>query len=161
LGKGALRFGPTLSLNYIKIEVDGFTETTEGTSGLAMQFDDQSADSLTAKVGAQLAYNLSRKWGIFTPQARCEFVREFRNDSQQLTVRFANDLVVGAPGQPDSSFVVVTDEPDENYFNWAVGLSATFANGFSGFVDYESTESLDTITMQEVSFGLRYETKFR
>jgi outer membrane autotransporter protein len=160
-GKGALRFGPTLSLNYVKIEVDGFTETAEGDSGLAMRFDDQSADSLTAKLGAQLAYHLSRKWGIFTPQARFEFVREFRNDSQQVTVRFANDLFVGAPGEPDTGFVVVTDEPDENYFNWAVGFSATFANGFSGFVDYESTESLDTIQMQEVSFGLRYETKFR
>jgi uncharacterized protein YhjY with autotransporter beta-barrel domain len=160
-GKGALRFGPTLALNYIKIEVDGFTETTEGTSGLAMRFDDQSADSLTAKVGAQLAYNLSRKWGIFTPQARFELVHEYKNDSQQVTVRFANDTFVGTPGQPGSGFVVLTDEPDEDYFNWAVGFSATFANGFSGFVDYESTESLSTITMQELSFGLRYETKFR
>ena len=92
----------------------------------------------TAKVGAQLAYNLSRKWGIFTPQARFGFVREFRNDAQEVTVRFANDLFVGTPGEPDSGFVVVTDEPDENYFNWAVGFSATFANGFSGLVDYES-----------------------
>ncbi len=159
-GKGALRFGPTLSLNYVKIEVDGFTETTEGTSGLAMQFDDQSADSLTAKLGGQLAYNLSRTWGILTPQARFEFVREFQNDSQQVTVSFANGQFVGTPGQPDS-FVVFTDDPDEWYFNWAVGFSATFANGFSGFVDYESTEGLDTITMQEASFGLRYQTKFR
>jgi len=160
-GKGAFRFGPTLALNYVRVDVDGFAETTEGTSGLAMRFEDQSADSLTGKLGAQLAYSLSRKWGILTPQARFEFVREFKNDSQRVTVRYANDLVVGTPGQPDSGFVILTDDPDESYFNWAVGLSAQFANGFSGFVDYESVESLDTITMQEVSVGLRYETKFR
>ena len=112
-GKGALRFGPTLSLNYVKIDVDGFTETTDGTSGLAMRFDDQSADSLTAKLGAQLAYNLSRKWGILTPQARFEFVREFKNDSQQVTVQFANDAVRRYPGQAGSGFVVFTDDPDE------------------------------------------------
>ena len=155
-GKGGLRFGPTLAVNYIRIDVDGFTETTEGTSGLALRFDDQSADSLTAKAGMQLAYNLSRKWGILTPQARIELVHEFRNEAQEVTVHYANDPIVGSPG-----FGVFTDNPDESYFNWALGFSATFANGFSGFVDYESVESLDTITSQEVSFGLRYQTKFR
>jgi len=155
-GKGGLRFGPTLAVNYIRIDVDGFTETTEGTSGLALRFDDQSADSLTAKAGMQLAYNLSRKWGILTPQARIELVHEFRNEAQEVTVHYANDPIVGSPG-----FGIFTDSPDESYFNWAFGFSATFANGFSGFVDYESVESLDTITMQEVSFGLRYQTKFR
>jgi uncharacterized protein YhjY with autotransporter beta-barrel domain len=160
-GKGGLRFGPTLAVNYIRVDVDGFTETTEGTSGLALRFDDQSADSLTAKFGMQLAYNLSRKWGILTPQARIELVQEFRNEAQEVTVHYANDPIVVSPGQPGSGFVVLTDNPDESYFNWAFGFSATFANGFSGFVDYESVENLDTITMQEVSFGLRYQTKFR
>jgi hypothetical protein len=76
-------------------------------------------------------------------------------------VHYSNDPFVDTPDQPSSGFVIFTDEPDENYFNWAVGLSATFANGLSGFIDYESVESLDTITMQELSIGLRYETKFR
>jgi uncharacterized protein YhjY with autotransporter beta-barrel domain len=160
-GKGAFRIGPTLAVNYVHIDVDGFTETAEGTSGLAMRFDDQSAESLTAKIGGQLSYSLSRKWGILTPQARFELVREFKNESQKLTVHYSNDPFVDTPDQPSSGFVIFTDEPDENYFNWAVGLSATFANGLSGFIDYESVESLDTITMQELSIGLRYETKFR
>ena len=57
--------------------------------------------------------------------------------------------------------MILTDDPDRNYFNWAVGLAATFANGFSGFVDYESVAGLDTIASEELSFGLRYETRFR
>jgi len=161
LGTGALRFGPTGSVSYIRVDIDGFTERTTGSSGLAMRFTDQTGESLQLKVGGQLSYAISRKWGILSPQARFDFVREMMNDAQQLTVRFANSAPTPEPGLPGDSFVVLTDNPDENFFNWAVGLAATFANGFSGFVDYESVAGLDTITSEELSFGLRYQARFR
>jgi uncharacterized protein YhjY with autotransporter beta-barrel domain len=160
-GSGGLRFGPNVALNYIKADIDGFREKTEGTSGLAMAFNDQSADSLALKAGGHLNYSLSRTWGILSPHARFDIVRELANDSQRITVRYANDPIVTSPGQPGGSFVIFTDDPDEYYFLWAVGFSAQFVNGLSGFIDYESTESLDTFTSAEVSFGLRYQTRFR
>jgi len=148
-------------VSYIRVDIDGFTERTTGSSGLAMRFTDQTGESLQLKVGGQLSYAISRKWGILSPQARFDFVREMMNDAQQLTVRFANSAPTPEPGLPGDSFVVLTDNPDENFFNWAVGLAATFANGFSGFVDYESVAGLDTITSEELSFGLRYQARFR
>jgi outer membrane autotransporter protein len=160
-GTGALRFGPTGSISYIRVDVDGFTERTTGTSGLAMRFADQTGESLMIKVGAQAAYVINRKWGILSPQARFDFVHEMMNDAQLVTVRFANSAPTTGPGQPVDSFVILTDNPDRNFFNWAVGLAATFTSGFSGFVDYESVAGLDTITSQELSFGLRYEARFR
>ena len=160
-GTGGLRFGPNVALNYIKVDIDGFRERTTGTSGLAMAFGDQSADSLTLKAGAHFNYSYSRKWGILSPQARFDIVREFANDAQRISVRYANDATVTAPGGAGGSFVVFTDDPDEYYFLWAVGFAAQFMNGFSGFIDYEQTEALDTITTGEFSFGLRYQTKFR
>jgi uncharacterized protein YhjY with autotransporter beta-barrel domain len=160
-GKGGLRFGPNLAVNYITVDIDGFSETTAGTSGLAMAFQDQSADSLTIKAGGHLNYSLSRKWGILSPQARFDIVRELANDSQKIAVRYANDPIVTGPGQAGGTFVIFTDDPDEYYFLWGVGLAAQFMNGFSGFIDYESTESLDTITSAEFSFGLRYQTRFK
>jgi outer membrane autotransporter protein len=161
LGTGALRFGPTGSMSYIRVDVDGFTERTTGSSGLAMRFTDQTGESLMVKVGGQLSYAISRKWGILSPQARFDFVHEMMNDAQQLTVRFANSAPTLEPGQPGDSFVVLTDNPDKNFFNWAVGLTATLANGFAGFIDYESVAGLDTITSEELSFGLRYQANFR
>lgn len=161
LGTGALRFGPTGSVSYIRVDVDGFAESTTGTSGLAMRFADQTGESLLVKLGGQVAYQISRSWGILSPQARFDFVHEFMNDGQALTVRFANGAPTPGPGQPGDSFVILTDNPDRNFFNWAVGLAATFASGFSGFVDYESVAGLDTITSQELSLGLRYEARFR
>ena len=57
--------------------------------------------------------------------------------------------------------ITLTNPLDEYYFLWAIGLSAQFVNGFAGFIDYEAVEGLDTITSGEVSFGLRYETRFK
>lgn len=160
-GKGALRFGPTGSVNYVRVDIDAFSERTTGSSGLAMRFAEQTAESLLLKAGGQVAYQLSRKWGILSPQARFDIVHELMNDAQRVTVRFANTAPGPGPGTPGDSFVILTDDPDRNYFNWAVGLAATFANGFSGFVDYESVAGLDTIASEELSFGLRYATRFR
>lgn len=160
-GKGALRFGPTGSVNYVRVDIDAFSERTTGSSGLAMRFAEQSAESLVLKAGGQIAYQLSRNWGILSPQARFDIVHELMNDAQRVTVRFANTAPGPGPGTPGDSFVIFTDDPDRNYFNWAVGLAATFANGFSGFVDYESVAGLDTIASEELSFGLRYEARFR
>jgi uncharacterized protein YhjY with autotransporter beta-barrel domain len=160
-GKGGFRFGPNMAVNYIQADINGFREKTAGTSGLAMAFNDQSADSLTLKIGGHLNYSLSRSWGVLSPQARFDVVREFANDSQAVTVRYANDPVVTAPGQAGGSFVIFTDHPDRYYFLWAAGVAAQFVHGFSGFVDYEYTAGLDTITSSEISFGLRYQTKFK
>ena len=161
LGKGALRFGPTGSVSYVRVEVDGFEERTTGTSGLAMRFGDQTGESLLLKVGGQIAYQWSRKWGILSPQARFDIVRELLNDAQVLRVRYANAGTTLGPGQPDDSFEILTDDPDRNYFNWAIGMAATFASGFSGFIDYESVAGYDTLSAEELSFGLRYEARFR
>jgi uncharacterized protein YhjY with autotransporter beta-barrel domain len=155
-GRSALRFGPTGSVNYIRVDVDGFTEHTTGDSGLAMSFGDQTGESLMIKVGGQIAYQLSRKWGILSPQARLDIVHELLNDAQVVHVRYANATV-----SPGSNFVIFTDNPDRNFFNWAVGFAATFANGFSGFIDYESMAGYETLDSAELSLGLRYETQFR
>jgi len=50
---------------------------------------------------------------------------------------------------------VTSDEPDDSYLRWAVGVSAVFANGFAGFLDYESVASLDTGSYGEFTLGLR------
>ena len=160
-GKSGLRFGPNLALNYIKVDIDGFRERTTGSSGLAMSFSDQSADSLRLKAGGHFSYSYSRKWGILSPQARFDIVREFANESQQVSVRYANDPTFIAQGGAGGTFVIFTDDPDDYYFLWAVGFAAQFVNGLSGFIDYEQTEALDTITSGEFSLGLRYQTSFR
>lgn len=158
--KGAWNGGPNLAVSYVKVDVDAFTEQTEGDSGLAMIYPDQDGESLTVQAGGRLGYSFSVPWGVLMPQVRGDFVREFENDQQAITVRFANDVVVGPPGSPTTGFVVFTDNPDEYYFLWGASLIAQFGRGISGFIDYEQTEGLDNITSGEFSFGLRIQTRF-
>jgi hypothetical protein len=81
-------------------------------------------------------------------------------NSRPITVRFANDIFVGDPDDPDGYFVVLTDEPDEYYFVWGIGLAAQFGHSVSAFIDYENIAGLDQITSHEISFGVRVQTEW-
>jgi outer membrane lipase/esterase len=80
---GGWRGGPHVALDYVKVDVDGFTETS-GRSGLAVQFPDQTGKSLILRAGGRVSYAWSHKWGVIAPQARAEFIREFATDHRSI-----------------------------------------------------------------------------
>jgi uncharacterized protein YhjY with autotransporter beta-barrel domain len=150
--KGAWTFGPNLALSYIEVDVDGYAET--GGGGFNLIYDDQTGKSLTVRAGGHVSYAISGKWGVLTPTARIDFVKELENDSQLVGARFAAD--------PNSAgFVLATDTPDEEFFVWGLGLAGVFANGVSAFIDYQTVSSLDLIESHEFTVGLRYQRAFR
>lgn len=161
---------PTLAVNYVEVEVEGFAESADGCSrpepglscsGLALIFEAQTATSLTVKAGGRMSYVFRPSWGVLTPQARIDFVREMNNEQQATRVRFAADAFVNGPTGPASSFTILTDEPDTEFLVWGLSLAAQFKYGFSGFVDYETVAALDSISSHELTVGLRYEAAFR
>ena len=159
LGKKGWTITPNASISYMKVEVDGFTET--GSQGLDLEYGDQSADSMQYQAGLQAGYRFSQTWGVITPQVYGSYVV----DKQQLggiLLRFANDPFSGSPSQPGSNtvFFVTGDEPDEQYFRWGVSVSAVFKNMVSGFINYESYAGMDTISYSEVTVGIRMQTSF-
>ena len=146
-GSGAWHFGPMLAINYLKVDVDGFTET--GAPGLDLTYGDQEGESLQFELGVDAGYSASMSWGVLSPYARFTYVSEQENDSQVIDARFASD--------PTNTLIAIqSDDPDTNFFRWGVGLSALFANGFSAFIDYDSVTSLDTIDYGEVTAGVRF-----
>jgi len=70
-------------------------------------------------------------------------------------VRFAND-----PFDDTPLIVVKMDVPDRSYWRLAGGLSAQFAHGISGFVEYQKLDSLRYFDYADVALGLRFETSF-
>ena len=160
--KGGWTFGPTFALTMIEIEVDPFAETGAGASGgLNMAFGAQKAESRTAQGGFQFAYALSREWGVLSPQMRLAFVKEFENDSEILNVRFVNDPFANDPTQPSpGAITILTDDPDEDYLRWSLGVALVRTNGFSAFVDYEGLSGMSTVSSAELTFGLRFERSF-
>jgi outer membrane lipase/esterase len=144
---------PLVRVNYLKLDIDGYREDIDNTNpgfGWALAFADQDVESLTTVLGGQVSYAISTGVGVLLPQVRFEWEHEFLNDSQTLTARFVND-----PQRAPIRFT--TDNPDRNFFNIGVGLSATFREGMAAFVYYETVLGLEDVTRHTVVLGVRKE----
>jgi uncharacterized protein YhjY with autotransporter beta-barrel domain len=157
-GRGPWRFGPAVAINYIEADIDGFAES--GAGALDLVYGDQTATSLTMKAGLRLGYVFTTGFGVLSLDGRGDFVREFENDSQLISVNFVNDPFVNDPTQPSPGFTVLTDEPDEDYGLWGLSLSYQGPHSISGFVDYQSVTGMSGMTLSEITLGLRIQHQF-
>lgn len=146
--RNAFNFGPFARVNYIKAKIDAFEEDT--TSGVELAYDNQEVNSLTTVLGGQATYVISTKYGVVTPQARLEWAHEFKHDSHYITAHFLNDPTTGR-------FEIGTDDPDRDYFNLGLGVSAVFAEGKSAFLYYEAVVDRDNLTQNSLAAGIRFE----
>jgi uncharacterized protein YhjY with autotransporter beta-barrel domain len=85
---GCWVFGPTASLQYTNIDINGFTE--ERSSIVALEFPDQSEDSLRSTLGLRL----SRDWKlwrgvILRSESRGAWKHEFNDTAYGIQSRFA------------------------------------------------------------------------
>ncbi|MCU7906143.1 MAG: autotransporter domain-containing protein [Candidatus Thiodiazotropha sp. (ex Epidulcina cf. delphinae)] len=145
--RGSLLLDAYGRLEYIEVDIDGYQET--GGGGLAMQFEDQTVESLTTALGARLSNAYSMSWGVLTPSVYLEWEHEFEDDERLITAAFVED--------PTAPFSVVTDRADEDYFNYGFGLAATLPRGKSFFLNYESVTGQDGIDNTTIDLGLRIE----
>ena len=152
-GSGGWRIGPTAAVSYLKVDIDGFAEQGGSNPELNLEFEDQDAKSLQLQLGIDLGYAASMSWGVLTPYARASQVWEQENDQQTFLIRYVADPFK----TPDTTAAVTSDDVDDSFVLWAVGLAATFANGFAGFLDYEAVSGLDTVSYGEFTLGLRYQ----
>jgi outer membrane autotransporter protein len=144
--RGPLSFSPYGKINYIRTEIDGYTEDTN--TGLELVYKDQDADSLSTQVGGQLSYAISKPYGVFLPTVRFDWTHEFRDDSRFITASFLND-----PSQ--GRFKIKTDDPDQNYFLLGLGVAATFRGGRSAYFNYEYLLDHDDLDQESVAAGFR------
>ena len=147
------RFGANLTpiarLEYLRAEIDGFTE--DSPEAIELTFDDQDADSLTLNAGFEADYPISTGIGIIAPNVRAEYVHEFLGDEDGVLVRYAAD-----PEQL-SQFEVSTEDRDQNYGILGAGVAATLQGGWAAFVDYHTFVGLSNFDIHTVNVGLRME----
>jgi outer membrane autotransporter protein len=150
---GGFTFGPFARVNYIMVDIDGYREEIDNTDpgfGLVLEFESQDVESLTSVVGAQASYAISTGLGVLLPQVRFEWEHEFKDESRTITARFVAD-----PTRTPIEYV--TDNPDRDFFNVGVGLSAIFRVGLSAFVHYETVLGLEDVTVHDIVLGVRKE----
>lgn len=151
---GSWTFGPRANLDYIKTDIDGFTEKMSDPlsngGGWATSMEDTDQTWLTLKLGGKASYAYSTTWGVLTPYAGADWLHEFKNDSQLIQGDFSED-----PGS--LNFQIMTEDPDRNYFRVNLGVAAVLQNGIIGYLDYDTILSNDRWDRQTISAGLRME----
>jgi outer membrane lipase/esterase len=145
---GATTLTPYVRAEYVHIDVDSFTET--GAIGLNLFIAEQDSDSFQTALGGRVAHSFSTRFGVIAPYLSAEWRHEFLNDSRGVTAKYAVDPF-------NTIFVIPTDDPDRDYVALAVGVSAVFAKGMSGFVNYETSLGLRDVTHHALIGGLRFE----
>jgi outer membrane autotransporter protein len=85
---GCWVFGPTASVQYTKIDLNGFTE--DRSSILALQFPDQSEDSLRSMLGLRVSHDWKLWRGIILRnESRGAWKHEFNDTAYGIQSRFA------------------------------------------------------------------------
>lgn len=152
--RGPLSFGPTARLEYVKTEVDGFSEKmsapTANGGGWATEIESQDFTSLTTRLGGEVAYAVSTGWGVLLPNAQIEWVHEFEDSGSDVVGRYLQDT-------SGTAFSFAADDVDRNYYNLSLGVSAQFADGQSAYLYYRKLFGYDDYDADTFGGGVRLE----
>jgi len=150
-GYDFVRRGFTSTLNarldYLRTTIDRYQETNAGSYNIAI--NKQQVSQLVSTVGAQLRYAFSYSWGVLVPHFNISWLHQLQGDANKVKGNFLVD--------PNTQFSFETNSPSVNYYVLALGASATFADGVSSYLQYETTVAQDNLTVWNVAAGLRFE----
>ncbi|CCE24665.1 autotransporter domain-containing protein [Methylotuvimicrobium alcaliphilum] len=132
---------------YGRMNIDAYRE--KGPTGLNLLVDEQFNESVLTVLGWQVSYAYSAPFGVLLPHLGFDWEHEFKNNSRDMVMRFAND--------PSLPFVIRTNNPDRDYFIFRAGMSAILANGISSFAQYETLLDQRYETMHTARIGVRWE----
>jgi len=132
--RGQVNFNPYLRLDLARATLDGYTET--GDAIYALRYGKVDVDTSTGNLGLRVESAHPTGWGVFSPQFRVEYQRDF-NGSASGTVQYA-DLVgaplLALPGQPydRSRWMLGAGARFDLDSDWSFGLEYRGQVGSSG-----------------------------
>ena len=154
LQHGGWRFGPKVGAYFLDVDVGRLSEFGAGAQDLSIAA--QTAQSMRLTAGAYLSLALPVPFGVLTPNFNADYVRD-NVRSPLVDGQLRADPLAHITLIPDA----LPDALDPGYFVWSVGASAQFARALSGFVTYRTLASAESVTSNELTWGLRFETKLR
>lgn len=148
-------FTPTVRVDRMDSSIDSFQEgmslPNAPGSGLALAIGDQSVNSFTLALGAQLSLNLVQSNGmILIPQLHWEWINESKNGQRQIQGYFIED-------KSKTKFTLLTDEPDTRYANLGLGLAVQMNQSMAAFINYETLLGLQNTSIRSIMAGIRLE----
>jgi len=147
--RGAWKFGPTASAQYVNLGINSFIE--EGPTALNVQ--SQSDESFRSLLGFEARYagHVQGWFGSFdlTPHVSLQWQHEYLDDSRGITSQF-NQLGTG-------SFTVQTTETDRDSAFIDAGLDAQIEDNITLFIDYQTQAGQSDFFAQSIQGGLKAE----
>jgi len=166
IDNGSLNYSFYSRLEAVDVDIDGYQERVMAANSTlddgslnndwAMRIEDQEIESMRGVLGAQVAYSLSKNFGVLQPYASLEYQREFEDDIRVARASYVNDPFFDSG---DRSYIVelATDEPDQSYYQLTVGSVLLRPGGTQWFVNYGTLLGLDDVTSHRFTFGARLE----
>lgn len=144
---------PYARLSYLRLRVDGFTESDPNgdlAAGMLLDIDSQRVTSLQSAVGVRFSTPVSTSYGVITPYAMLEWNHEFKGDSRSIVAAYAFDPT-------RTLFTIPVESPDRNFATITVGASGQFQRGISGFVNVDAIVGQSKVSNTGVTLGVRME----
>jgi uncharacterized protein YhjY with autotransporter beta-barrel domain len=169
LGPGASKryvLEPYFRAEFIDVSISSFQEVENDGDGVQEYFNlnvrSQSIKSVELSFGARASFAISTKWGVLFPYARGEWHVQLEDANTATTSTYD----VGLSGL--TPFLLANEDVDTNYGTAVFGVQTILKGGrqrelggvigdrLSLFVEYRTVFSLDNISNDLISGGLRY-----
>jgi len=143
--RGDWTFGPTAALQYVHLDINGFTERGGG----ALDIDSENADSLRSRIGGQMHYNWSWYGGkvTATPYLSATWQHEYLDNSRGITSQF--------DGTGAGPFTVNTFSPDRDSALINAGLDTQWNSALNLFIDYQVQAGQSDFFAQSIEGGAK------
>lgn len=145
---GPTLWSPYARYSYYKAEVDAYSEA--GDSGVELTLADQEVESNELILGIDVTRTVSSNVGVFSPQLRVEYHRQFEYDSIAYPARYKWD-------NTHDWWTAPSDEADRQYLVIGAGVSLVSASGFQTFAYYETARGMSHFSTNVLIIGARKE----
>ena len=135
---------PTMSIQYIKLNIDGYTES--GAGALNLDVDRQNMETLQASIGWKVSYPWQAGKTLFLPNISASYRYEFLRDSTNITSRLA---------QGSSPFSIETISPNRNFVVLGIGITVVAGDNVSFSINYDDQFGDNKYNAHSINAGLR------
>ncbi len=149
VAKGAASYGLYGRVTWARSEIDGYREKDLNASGFALLVGDAKRTSLTNTLGVRASRAVSFDWGVLVPAVRVEYEHEFEDDPSSVTSAF-----IDVPGL---TFSPARDDPDQDWFNLALGTQFILPGGLMPFFEAQARLGQRDVDRYQVVLGVRSE----
>lgn len=145
---------PQARLEYIKLDVDGFSEKNvskedDWGEGWRVKIDEQNGSSFLVGLGLQLSKVWNRKSSVWVPYTGIEWLQDFKANKSSVSGYFIGDPT-------NEKFELISDSPDDSYYKFSLGSTMVFPNGKTAFLNYSTLLSVKHNTVHSIDAGVRW-----